>query len=107
MKVWRLSLLVLALFWTLSVVFFLSLKISKHLKVTVFRRMDLPSSSDKKWEKPILLEPADRAISDLWVSCNLNKFAFCFPLLHLVFDLCIYPLSLIPILPFFFNPLRS
>jgi hypothetical protein len=38
----------------------------KGLKITTFRRMDLPSSSGKKkGQTPTLLDPVDRAIPDL------------------------------------------
>jgi hypothetical protein len=56
--------LLLSLFRTLSISCFLSLINLFALKIT-FRRMDLPSSSGKKGETPVLLDPVDRAIPDL------------------------------------------
>jgi hypothetical protein len=56
-------LLLLYLFWNLSVsVFLRSLKILKPYKITTFRRMNLPSSSGKRGETPILLDPVDRSV---------------------------------------------
>jgi hypothetical protein len=41
---------------------FLSLK-NLTTKITAFRRIDLPSSSGKKGETPVLLDSVDRGIS--------------------------------------------
>jgi hypothetical protein len=47
--------------------FLKNLNRSWNLKeTTIFRRIDRPSSSGKKGETPILMDPADRTIPNLW-----------------------------------------
>jgi hypothetical protein len=60
---------------------FKSLKNLETLKIITFRRMDLHSSSGKKGQTPIVLDPVDRAIPDLWTSVYRIQHNRCLPFL--------------------------